>query len=554
MIDRARIRSTSPALLLVASVCWYAPQVPAQTAPFVDAGPDRTVPDTDGMLGESVTLQGSSNLGTPSTCCVPLVWTDALGNIVGTGAIPTVRLSDGVNQLTLTGTIAANMTIVADTVTITVSEKKLENLSRLPNRRSLGHAFDETCGRLRDTGNQGIPPAAELASRCSELLNEVDPLKQAKALQVTSAEQFNSFRSVTTVFSQTQFQGVMDRLVALRAGQRGLSLDRLAFRSRDQEVSGDHVIDRPLGGAAGSDDAPETILGDRLGMWLRGNVGRGEKDSTDADSGFDADQQGISGGVDYRVGRDTVLGLSLGYGNAALEFKAPTDSTLDSDSLAASLYGSAYLGQFYFDAVANYIDADYRTRRHILFTPSNASIDVTASGKSKGSTLSGGVALGYDFARGGFTLAPSAGYYYVDSTIKAFTEAGGQGLDLAFDKQRYTSSTGNASLRMSYAWKLAWAVAIPHFRGTYVREFNDAAEVFAVRFADDPFANSSNPTPPIVVTSDRVDTSYYRIAGGLSLQMKHGFAAYADYQRIVGFENVTFHDFTIGLRMQYSVR
>src|SRR5678816_4674872 len=103
--------------------------------------------------------------------------------------------------------------------------------------------------------------------------------------------------------------------------------------------------------------------------------------------------------------------------------------------------------------------------------------------------------------------------------IRDSTEQGASGLNLVYDEQNYESATGSAGLRISYAWKASWGVLIPHLRGSYVREFEDATEVFGVRFAGDPFNGSANPTPPIFVQTDAPDESYFRIAAGFSAQL-----------------------------------
>jgi outer membrane autotransporter protein len=206
------------------------------------------------------------------------------------------------------------------------------------------------------------------------------------------------------------------------------------------------------------------------------------------------------------------------------------------------------------DGVFNVIDSDYDTVRQISYVDAGGEVNRTAVGTTSGSTTSAGASIGYDFNLGGFTLAPNVGYYYVDSSLNGFRETGASGLDLKFSDQDFTSSTANVGLRMSYAWKTSWAVIVPHVRGTFVREFADEVEVFNVRFANDPFASSADPTPPIAVESGTIDTEYFRLAAGLSLQMKHGFSGYVDYQRIEGFEQVSFQDFTAGLRVQISFR
>ena len=219
----------------------------------------------------------------------------------------------------------------------------------------------------------------------------------------------------------------------------------------------------------------------------------------------------------------------------------------------ASLYGSAYLGNFYFDGVFNYGDTDYDARRRILYTEGSTTIDRTATGSTSGDAFSGGVSVGYDFNFGGFTLSPTVGYFYVDTNIDSFGEQGASGLNLLYAEQHYESSTGNAGLRLSYVWNVSGAVIVPHLRATYVREFEDATEVFGVRFADDPFANSANPTPAIIVQTEEPDDSYFRLAAGVSAQFPYDISGYFEYQRLESLQFMSFQDFTIGLRMQHSL-
>jgi outer membrane lipase/esterase len=559
------VRRALMASAALTPVWMFAPQASAQSVPTVNAGNDQSIPDTDGVPGEDVTLQGMASIGNSGGIGpLTLVWTEAEGGQpIATGATPTVRLPSGVTHLRLTATDIGNSSSASDIVIISVdvagtvvAAGTLESAARTTNEQNLGRAMDSLCQKITMTSGEGpalvlIGDQNDLRDRC-DLLDTANPTQQAEALAALGAQNFNAIRTVAVEFSQTQFQSVMDRLQSLRAGARGVSLAGLTINSGAQVFDGEQVADslnHAFGGGASADSG---LLNERLGFWLRGNVGSGDKQVTDADAGFDADQFGVTGGADLRFGTNIVAGISVGIGETDVGFGP--GGGFDSESVAVSLYGSAYLGNLYLDGVLNFIDADYDTERQISYVDAGGPVNRTALGTTSGDTTSGGVGLGYDFIFGGFTLAPNAGYYYVDSSLDAFRETGANGLDLEFGAQDFTSSTANVGLRMSYAWKTSWAVIVPHVRGTFVREFEDEVEVFNVRFANDPFASSADPTPPIAVESDSVDTEYFRLAAGLSLQMKHGFSGYVDYQRIEGFENVSFQDFTAGLRVQISFR
>jgi outer membrane lipase/esterase len=555
------VRRVLMASAALTPVFMYAPQASAQSVPTVNAGPDRSIPDYDGVPGELVTLQGSA-IGSSDGGTLALVWTNGQGQTIATGATPTVQLPSGVNQLTLTATDTGNSSSSSDVVIISVdvagAAGTLESAARTNNERRLGRAMDSLCQRMLTLGS-GEGPAVVLTSdqtdlrtRCQGLFGIQSSTQQAEALAALGAQDFNAIRTVAVEFSQTQYQSVMDRLQSLRAGARGVSLAGLTINSGGKVFDAEQVagsLNHAIGGGASADS---DLLNERVGFWLRGNVGNGDKQATDADAGFDADQFGVTGGADLRFGTNIVTGISVGIGENDVGFGP--GGGFDSKSVAMSLYGSAYLGNLYLDGVLNFIDSDYDTERQISYVDAGGVVNRTAVGTTSGDTTSGGVGIGYDFIFGGFTLAPNVGYYYVDSSLDGFRETGASGLDLEFGDQDFTSSTANVGLRMSYAWKTSWAVIVPHVRSTFVREFEDEAEVFNVRFANDPFASSADPTPPIAVESDAVDQAYFRLAAGLSLQMKHGFSGYADYQRIEAFDNVCFQDFTVGLRLQHSFR
>jgi outer membrane autotransporter protein len=445
--------------------------------------------------------------------------------------------------------------------------------AQTPNQQSTAENLGDLCDRLAvlagqdGEGGPGTITTAQrdVLSRCSGIFGgEGSSEEVAQILSQVGAEDFNALRTLSVVFAESQFQTVMDRLLALRAGTHGgVSVAGLNLRMGDQNISGEQVAEslRPFlgGGASGDGPEPGGLLDNRLGLWMRGNYGKGEKDASVADAGFESDQWGVTAGADYRFGQSIVAGAAVGYGKADLDFSPEGRGGIATKSFAVSVYGSAYVDNIYLDAVVNYVGADYDSSRHVNYTEDfGATIDQTFRGSSDGDTLSAAVAVGYDFVVGGFTLAPSIGYNYVDVAIDAFTEAQGDptqagfGLNLAFNDQDYKSRTGNIGLRASYAWKMSWGVLVPHFRSFYVREFEDGIAAFDVRFASDPFSGASNPTPPIVVQSDQIDESYLRLAVGASAQFKHDVSGYFEYQRLEGYENVEFHDFTVGLRFQHS--
>lgn len=533
--------------------------VQAPSAPTANAGPDRAVADTDRLPGEVVTLDGTASAA-GSSAIASYQWLEN-GQPLGQGPTLTVQLADGAHDVVLVVTDANQLT-ATDNVTITVGAApprgSLGAIAGLkPNQRAVAVALDDLCLRLA----QAQTPS-DLLDRCNGLIFDTDPANQRAALDQLSAEDLSALHSQTLFFASSQTSGVMERLMALRGGARGLSLSGLALGIDGELVPAaqlamlGEMIGELLGiGATEADTAaePGSLLGDRLGLWFRGNYGDLKKSDSSASPNFQADQSSLTAGVDYRISPDFVAGASAGYGESALDYRGGARGGLDMTGWTASVYASAYLvGNLYVDGVLNYGKSDYDSRRRISYLEGADLIDRTAVGATDGETLSGAVSIGYDFQAGGLTVSPTASYLYTEADIDELAETGAGGLDLIIAERSFSSSTAAAGLRAVYALKFQWGVLLPHFRGEFVREFEDEAEVFAVRFAADPYADSADPTPPIIVYTDDPDQSYWKLSVGSSAQFKHGVSAYVEYQRLEAFEFVRFDDFTIGLRMQRS--
>ena len=530
------------------------------TVPVANAGADRSVADTDREDGEDVTLDASLSTdadGQIVTYRWSLITDSQTETLLGTSSSPTLqaRLPNGENLIQLLVTDNAGLQ-ASDTVSITVADgpvittlSDLPNLS--PNQRRVALAVDRICSQLRDlpslSGDQ-----QDLLIRCEGLQVNNTAANQVDALDELIADDFAVARTQTLLFANTQYASVMDRLMALRGGAKGLSLAGLNIIVDGKSVplaQLQNMVKGLLGGGASADE-PGGLLSDKWGMWARGNYSFGEKDRNDSSPGFDANQWAMVGGLDYRFNDRLVGGVSLAYGQSSIEFDPRDEGGLDTDTWAFSLYGSTYAARnFYFDAIVNVASADYGADRNITYVDGTGLVNVDARGDTDGMTYSAGLSGGYDFLVGGLTLSPTVGLFYTDATIDSFTERGAGGLNLIYDEQSFQSFTGNLGFRVTYAWNQGWGVLLPHLRVDYVREFKNDADVFGVRFAADPNAAS---TPPILVETDNPDESYWRLATGLSAQFIHGISGYIEYQRLESFEFINFQDVSMGLRFQRS--
>lgn len=543
--------------------------VAAPVLPVVNAGVARTIADTDLQPGESVQLTGSAT--TQAGTITGYEW--RLGDtLLGNGASINARLPDGVNVVTLRVTNSLNL-VGAANVEITIGAPTRTVLADLPgltpNERRLAAKLDEACGTVLTSevpttaptpresatvATKGRPPTpedrADFAQKCRGLVYSRNTTALVDAMGELLGDDFAVARTQTLLFANTQYASVMDRLIALRGGARGLSLAGLNIIVDGELVPLAELQDLAkllLGGAASSD---ADSWGENWGLWMRGNYSFGSKDEDALSPSFDADQYALLAGLDYRFSANIVGGAALAYGKSSVEFNPIEEGGLDTESWALSLYGSLYAKKnFYFDAIVNVADASYDAMRNITYVDGFGLVTTDAFGETGGLTMSAGVSGGYDFLIGGLTISPTIGVFYIDAQIDEFTEFGAGGLNLIYDEQQFKSFTGNIGMRATFSWNLPWGVLLPHFRADYVREFEDDVDVFGIRFASDPNAAS---TPPILVETENPDTSYWRFAAGFSAQFKHGISGYVEYQRLESFQFISFQDVSLGLRFQRS--
>ena len=522
-----------------------------------DSGPDRRIPDTDSQEGEDVILDGSASAALNGRITT-YQWIQA-GVPIATGATATVRLADGNNLITLlifddSGESASDAIQIS--VGRALGRQSLSSLPNLtPNQHSLAKAMDAVCARLQDRQSALAGNQRDLLVRCQAIVDSTST-EQVAALDAIAPEELNTVSTETFNLSRLQLTNVTDRLIALRAGAEGLSLAGLRLDTESQSLPVDTLmagVQDLLGGGASADEAHKKSNARRrrpdrpLGVWMRGNIGTGRKNTNSADRGFDSDQWGVVGGIDYRFAGNKVVGLAAGYGHSSASFNPIGAGSLDTDARTAALYTTMYTRRgFYFDAILSYLQADYESLRGVSFNERASLLDLAARGNTTGSTYSGSLGIGLDQTYWGFTIVSNFGVSYMLTNIEEFREHGAAGLDLLYEEQQYTTAAATAGLRLSYAWKTDIGVFVPQVRGEYVHELSDSAQHFEVRFANDPFDD----TPQIAIDSEVPDRSYWRMAAGVSAQFGYGISGFIEHQRLQSHLHIRYTDTVMGVRFE----
>jgi uncharacterized protein with beta-barrel porin domain len=452
-------------------------------------------------------------------------------------------------------TLAASQIGMVSTYAQSPIEGELQAISVTPPQEVLGEVIEDICP----------PPRGDLVDdlqdRCDEIVGArgTDAEGAREGLQAMAPEENSAVGTSSIEVSGAQIDNIGARLAALRRGTTGLSLQGLTFNIDGRKVSGDELFGVQArnikGGAAGADDAGFS----RLGVFINGDYGWGNRDATLRQSGFDFDSYGVTAGVDYRFTDQFVLGAAFGYGNTDVEID-DNGGTLDTDAYSVSVYGSYYPTQaFYLDAIVSWGISDHDQARSIRYGVASPSpfdpgertlVRQTATAEIDSDQISASLGSGYNFAQNGWTFGPYGRLGYVDVDVDGFREnisnptAAGSGLGLAIDEQDFTSFTLAVGGQVTRAISMPWGILLPQFNVEYVHEFENDSDAIAGRFLGDLSGTT------FFLPTDDPDRNYVNLGVGASAVFAKGRSAFIQYQTLLGYEDLESHAIGVGLRLE----
>lgn len=377
------------------------------------------------------------------------------------------------------------------------------------------------------------------------------------ALDNMTSTQTSSMNRVTVEFAGPQVATVTGRMQALRAGNVG----GLAMQMNAQPVEPVYyagpITDSP---SDSSSSASSSIWNHgRLGMFVNGSFGTGNRDQTEYEPGFDYDAYSVTAGVDYRFTNNLVVGTALGYAFSEADIDNDGGSA-ESDGYGASLYATYYISEFYIDLIGVYGKKDYSTVRNVDYSivefggGGTTVVDQSFNGDPDAEEYGFSAGLGYSFFKWGFTLQPYGQLSYLDTEIDGYSESldqantdAGFGLALAFDEQDITSLTSALGARLAYTVNTSLGVIVPHISFDWQHEYENDSRNITARFVN----GIDDVDNLIVIPTDDPDRDYYRLGAGCSAVLPHGVSAFASYETLIGLADISSHLVTIGMRYEF---
>jgi uncharacterized protein YhjY with autotransporter beta-barrel domain len=409
---------------------------------------------------------------------------------------------------------------------------------------------------------------ANLQNRCNEIATEIlgtggDLAGALAGLQAMAPEENSAVQTSDVDASQARGQDVRDRLEQRRdecndpqsrqRNGRECGDKRSAF---NVTVDGQRLSATELLGATGGGASADSFGTGPWGVFLNGNFGITNKDSSARETGFHMNSYGVNGGVDYRFDQ-SLLGVSIGYTTQDADLKA-NSGKLNSDAVTVSLYGSYYPSpQSYVNAIFSYTNTDHDQKRNIAYTINSflgtSVINQVASSSTNSDEVAGSLEAGYDFLRNDWTITPYARLDIADTNIDGYTEslsapAAGtvaSGMALQLDGQSFTSVTTAFGGRLGTVVSAAKFDVYPQIGAEYVHEFDNDNKDTRARLVDDTSGST------FLLPTDKPDRDYGNVSAGLTADFRNGWYGHVQYQGLVGYKDLDVHVLEIGARLQF---
>ncbi|MBE7446435.1 MAG: autotransporter outer membrane beta-barrel domain-containing protein [Planctomycetia bacterium] len=339
------------------------------------------------------------------------------------------------------------------------------------------------------------------------------------------------------------FTNVKARLDALRLGSE--SMKRKKLLGMNEELPPANRYAGPITSIVKekSVNTDESRILDRLGTFVSGTGSFGDKDTTNREAGFDFNTVGAIAGLDYKLTDNVILGTMFGYNNKDVDFDSSSDS-LDINGYNGSIYGTCFLNNFYLDGIVSFGWDDYDSKYKVN--------DSRLKGNPDGTQFASSMSTGYDFNIGGFTIGPVGRVNYSQVDIEGHQIKGDSETKLEIDHQDAESLKSFLGVEASYAFKVPKSfekvrlgVVVPQIRLEWVHEYeNDSRDI------DANFVNISSGTP-LRFSTDSPDRDYLNLGLGLSSVFAGGISAYVYYETPLGLDDVTTHNISGGVRIEF---
>jgi len=304
---------------------------------------------------------------------------------------------------------------------------------------------------------------AEEGSRLAEVCLIIEERAGSTENQQRAARAFdgNALAAIARGARQSgriQGRNIAQRLSQRRSGSRGFNASGLSISMDGQRFDQRFL---PISLRNNDEGAGSTLLGERWGAFINGDLALGTVDDREKEPEQDYQSWGLTAGIDYRFDNGSVMGLAAGYGQSQSDLD--TDGgEVDSDYWSLQLFGSFdLLENLYVDATAGAVQGQFDQSRVVDLSGIGTLTREVAFGSTDTREWSASLALNYRLMLdSGWILTPFARFLYTDIEVDGFSENGSV-FDFSYPDQSFSSEQWSLGLRASRAINLERGVLLP---------------------------------------------------------------------------------------------
>ncbi len=265
--------------------------------------------------------------------------------------------------------------------------------------------------------------------------------------------------------------------------------------------------------------------------------------------GYKSSIHGFTVGADYRMSKQSTVGLAFSYANTDGDFRS--GGNFSTNAYTVTVFGSYYPTDRTFAQVngaitINNFKVTRATNLDFVAGGAGGPIVGNSSSTSNGNMFRLGALTGYDHPIGMFTVGPRAGFNYSRTHVAGYEEQGNTGLELAYDSQYVESFQSVLGVQGSAAFSTPAGVFVPQVNADYIHEFENSQRFIVAHFVED---LKSSPTR-FTFQNDVPVRNYFNLGTGLIAVLPGGFQPFINFRAMVG--NNQFHNYagTFGLRVE----
>ena len=377
------------------------------------------------------------------------------------------------------------------------------------------------CGQLVHTSN------AQQGTGTTALSLGLSEAELRDAIQRIAPEETEIMGAGSTDTAQDQLTNLQGRLQVLRTGDLGIPSSGITWSGGNQ-----------TGGAAGNGDFS------RLGLFINGIYGTGEKDATQEEDGFEYDAYGLTAGLDYRFSDQWVAGIAVGLSNSEADLDN-NFGAIDTDGYSLSAYGTFHSDNFYLEGSLTYGDYEYNGTRNIVYASNTAqpAVNQVVNSDTEGDQIAYSLGAGFNNYQGQWNYHLFARFSGIEADIDAYDESGSE-LAMRVASQSVESFQGVLGGQVYYAISSDAGVIRPYLGLEARFELEDDKRNITAQYLFDP--TSTNFT----FQTEAGDEDFYLLSAGASFQLKNGNQFYINYDTVLDLDDVDSDTLTFGIRME----